>query len=241
MRNIVKILCIYLFFGAFAASAWAVPPMINYQGAIVDSNGVPLNGTFTARFRLWDDSVSTSGVNLLWVETQGVLATDGLFDVLLGKVTPIPRTVFDNASVWLEVEVSGHPAMVPRQRIATVAYAFRSAFSDTAAVALSGGGVNYALVYTVALSGGDFTTVGAAIAGIPGGVGPYLIRVMPGWYTEPDITIPSNVTLQGAGKDCCFLACAGVINMSQPSAKIAGFDIQTNDPAGINITAADIA
>jgi parallel beta-helix repeat protein len=237
MRNIAKILCICLSFGAFAVVAWAVPPMINYQGAIVDSNGIPLNGTITLRFSMWDDSVAGT---YLWIEQQDVLVIDGLFDVELGRATPISRTVFDNDSLWLQVQAQGHPAMLPRQRIATVAYAFRSAYADTAAVALSGAGVNYALVYTVALSGGDFGSISDAIAHITGGVGPYLIRVMPGAYAEPDLLIPSNVTLQGAGKDCCFLACAGTISMSQPSAKIAGFDIQTNDPAGINITAADI-
>lgn len=238
MRGIAKFFGNCLLAGVLAAGAWAVPPIINYQGAVVDMNGVPVDGMMQLYFNMWDDSVSG---NLLWSEVHAsVQVKDGLFDVLLGSFNPIPRSVFDMDSVWLEVGQDYSVPMYPRHRIATVAYAFRSAFSDTAGVALSGGGVNYALGYTVALSGGDFTTVGAAVAGISGGVGPYLIRVMPGWYTEPDITIPSNVTLQGAGKDCCFLACAGVVSMSQPSTKIAGFDIQTNDPAGINITAADI-
>lgn len=224
--------------GMFAASAWAIPPVINYQGAMVDDNGVPADGDFSITFRMWDDS---TGGTLLWSEIQGTVEiNDGLFDVLLGSVNPLNRQVFDNDSVWLELQVDPNPAMTPRQRIATVAYAFHAAFADTAAVALSGGGVSYALVYTVALSGGDFTSVAAALSAIPGATGPYLIRVMPGTYNEPDLSIPINVTLQGAGRDCCFLVVDGVITMNQPFAMIAGFDIQTNDPSGIDIRSGDI-
>ncbi len=169
-----------------------------------------------------------------------MLVTDGLFDVLLGRVSPVPRTVFDNDSLWLQIQAMGNPAMVPRQRIATVPYAFRSGYADTAAVALSGGGVNYALVYTVAQSGGDFTSVAAALAAIPGGVGPYLIRVMPGIYPEPGLSIPANVTLRGAGRDCCILdltMISAAVAMSESSATIEGFDIRA---MGIDITAMDI-
>ncbi len=58
MTVMAKFVGFCLMTGLIAAAALAVPPMINYQGAIVDSNGVPLNGTVTLRFSMWDDSVS---------------------------------------------------------------------------------------------------------------------------------------------------------------------------------------
>jgi parallel beta-helix repeat protein len=212
--------------------------MINYQGAVVDLNGVPVDGMMQLYFNMWDDSVLG---NLLWNEVHAsVQVRDGLFDVLLGSVSPIPRSVFDMDSVWLEVGQDYSIPMYPRHRIATVAYAFHSAYADTAGVALAGGPPQYALVYTVAQSGGNFTSVAAAIAAIPGGIGPYLIRVMPGVYMELGLSIPANVTLRGAGRDCCILdlsMISAAIAMSQPSATIEGFDIRA---MSIDITAMDI-
>jgi hypothetical protein len=236
MNTMLKIIGLLLLIGIYAANTWAIPSMMNYQGAMVDSNGVPANGIFSITFSIWDDPFSTSPVNKLWSETQGsVDITDGLFDVLLGSVNPITRQVFDNDSVWLEVKVGANPAMAPRQRIATVGYAFHAAYADTAAVVLGGGGVSYALVYTVAQSGGDYTSVAAAITAIPG-AGPYLIRVMPGTYNEPAFSVPNNVTLRSAGRDCTFLIVPGGITMNQPFAMITGFTIESR----IAISATDI-
>lgn len=92
--------------------------------------------------------------------------------------------------------------------------------------------MNYARVYTVAEAGGDFTSVATAIAAIPAGGGPYLIRVMAGTYNEPAFTVPSNVTLRGAGRDCCFLIVDGGIRLAD-STLIQGFDIEMDDHQGI--------
>lgn len=236
MKTMFRIAILCFLSGIFVASAWAVPSMINYQGAMVDSDGVPADGIFSITFSMWDDPASG---NLLWNETQATVEIiDGLFDVMLGSVNPITRQVFDDDSVWLEVQIGANPAMDPRQRIATVAYAFHAAYADTALVALSGGGggVSYALVYTVAQSGGDYNSVAAAIAAIPGMTGPYLIRVMPGTYTEPALAIPNNVTLRGAGRDCTFLIINAGIAVNQPNVMITGFAIE----AKISISVTDV-
>lgn len=61
---------------------------------------------------------------------------------------------------------------------------------------------------TVAKSGGDYTSINAALAAIsPSAANPYIIEVMPGTYTE-DIQISSSksyITLRGAGRDVTIL------------------------------------
>ncbi len=243
MTRLVKVIGVCLLVGALSTAAWAIPQMINYQGAMVDTSGVPVDSTLSITFRMWNDPVSVLPGDLLWNETQPVVViTDGLFNVLLGSVNNIPLSVFDDDSVWLEVKVGLNPAMTPRQRIASVAYAFHAWYADTAGVALIGPGVSYARVYTVAEAGGDFTSVAAAIAAIPLPGPPYLIRVMAGTYNEPAFTIPGNVTLRGAGRDCTFLIVNGGITMNQPSAMITGFYIRTSSSAvgGIDVTAEGI-
>jgi hypothetical protein len=108
----------------FAASATAgVPQMINYQGVLTDTNGCPVeDNDYTMIFRLYD--AATSG-NLLWSETHdAVSTTQGNLNVLLGITTPIPDSVFLCDSVWLAVKVGNDAEMTPRQRIASVGYAF---------------------------------------------------------------------------------------------------------------------
>ena len=88
-------------------------------------------------------------------------------------------------------------------------------------------GVNYQNVYTVAKSGGDYTTITAAInacmvAPVPGPNNRYLVRVMPGIYAE-SITCQKYVTLLGAGKYASVIT--GTVTGADTCA-IDGFFIQ---------------
>jgi parallel beta-helix repeat protein len=68
------------------------------------------------------------------------------------------------------------------------------------------GAGNYAKVLHVAQSGGDFTTINAALAACvnPNPNNTYLISVMPGTYNE-SVNCSSFVRLQGAGKHVCSI------------------------------------
>lgn len=95
-----------------------VPHLINYQGRLTDTGGVPLNGAYAITFRIYD--AETAG-NLLWEEAQtGIVVNKGIFSVLLGSVTSL-NIAFDK-QYFLEIKV-GNEVMTPRQRIASAAYA----------------------------------------------------------------------------------------------------------------------
>jgi len=105
---------------AFCALA-EVPHLINYQGRLTDTGGIPLNGSYNLTFRIYD--AETAG-NLLWEETQtGVVINKGIFAVLLGSVTNL-NLAFDKP-YFLEIKV-GNEVMSPRQRIASTGYAIRA-------------------------------------------------------------------------------------------------------------------
>jgi hypothetical protein len=112
----------------------AVPSLINYQGVLKDSDGVPYNGNATIVFSIWNDS---TGGNKLWEETQAIVSVShGLFNVLLGSSNPIPDSVFLKPSAWLQVIANGNQ-LSPRRQIVSVGYAFHSGFCDTALNALT--------------------------------------------------------------------------------------------------------
>ena len=67
-----------------------------------------------------------------WEETQNVEVVDGIFNVLLGDVTPLPVELFDGEPTdaagplrFLEAMVGGE-TLVPRRRLTSVAYALRA-------------------------------------------------------------------------------------------------------------------
>ena len=71
----------------------AVPDEISFQGFLTDTSGVPVNGTVSMTYRIYD--ASTAG-NLLWSETQPtVMVDEGRYAVLLGEVTPVSTLAFD--------------------------------------------------------------------------------------------------------------------------------------------------
>jgi hypothetical protein len=112
------------------ASQAAVPPLINYQGVLKDSVGVPYDGNATMVFSIWDDP---NGGNKLWEEAQAIVSVShGLFHVLLGSTGEgIPDSAFAQSNAWLEVIANGN-LLSPRRRMVSVAYAYRAAQTDTA-------------------------------------------------------------------------------------------------------------
>jgi hypothetical protein len=111
-----------------AAGSAAVPARLNYQGYLTDAIGA-LNGTYDMTFRLYADS---TGGAALWTEAYaGVRVSGGVFNVLLGSLSPLSPSMFDGRSLWIETQVGG-ATLGPRSPIVTVAYATRAAVADSA-------------------------------------------------------------------------------------------------------------
>lgn len=107
-----------------ATSATTIP----YQGRLANASGQPITDMKPMTFRLWDVG---SGGTPLWTEAwsgpNSVRVSDGLFNVMLGSVTPIPASVVaSNATLWLGITVGADSEMAPRVQLGTVPYAMQA-------------------------------------------------------------------------------------------------------------------
>ena len=148
----------------FATGARAtVPTAMNFQGVLKDGSGDPVaDGMYAVTFRMYN--VPTGGTDL-WLENQAVNTVNGLFNVVLGSLNPLPDSIFRDTACYLGVTVSPDPEMSPRQQMYAVGYAFRVASIDSARggvllgeVEVTGGLIRY--IQRVAGYSQDNTDVG---------------------------------------------------------------------------------
>jgi len=127
--------CQRLFFGLLVflmlpGIGQAIPQLMNYQGLLTDDSGTPITATTTVEFRIWD---SPAGGTELWMESQSVTPdAQGLFNVLLGSVNPIPGSALAGAEAYVGLTIDSGPELMPRTQVVAVAYAFRTETVDGA-------------------------------------------------------------------------------------------------------------
>jgi len=110
-----------------------VPHLIAYQGRLTDSQGTPREGSYSVTFRIYN---AESGGVLRWQETHSnVTVTSGIFDVLLGSVSPINLPF--NEQYYLAIQVGSDAEMTPRQQIASVGYAYKAEKAEEATEAIN--------------------------------------------------------------------------------------------------------
>lgn len=110
------------------APAAASTGVVAYQGRLADTGGAPLTGTYNMVFRLY---AATSGGASLWEEQwtgpNSVQVSDGLFNVMLGSLTPIPQTVVAaNPNLFLGITVGTDSEMSPRVQLGSVPFAVQA-------------------------------------------------------------------------------------------------------------------
>ena len=98
---------------------------IAYQGRLADSAGTPLTQTLAMSFRLYS---AVTGGTPLWTEQwsgpNGVKVSDGLFNVMLGSLTPIAQSVITgNSNLFLGITVGTDDEMTPRVQLGSVPFA----------------------------------------------------------------------------------------------------------------------
>jgi len=99
------------------------PNLLNYQGKLI-INGVAVSGPFSMTFSIYS---SETGGTALWTETQTVTVTKGVFNVMLGSVTPFPSTLFSGTGDrFLGIKVGVDPEIAPRFRLTSAAFAIRA-------------------------------------------------------------------------------------------------------------------
>jgi predicted regulator of Ras-like GTPase activity (Roadblock/LC7/MglB family) len=136
-------------------------PHIIFQGVLTNPlTGAPVpDGSYSTTFRIFDAAASG---NQLWTETQNVSVSQGLMSVALGSVTPLTSSLFTSTPRFLEVQVSGDPAMTPRFPFEYVPYAF----SSEQAGALSRLGFSTTAVDS-ANNVGEYASVTIGVDGLP--------------------------------------------------------------------------
>lgn len=104
----------------------SIPQTMNYQGVLTDTNGIPVpDGARMITIRIWD---AVAGGNQLWTENQNVETHLGVFNVVLGTVTPL-NLAFD-IPYWLSTSIEGGADLAPRVPLTTAPYAFHAAVAD---------------------------------------------------------------------------------------------------------------
>ena len=101
---------------------------IPYQGRLADKNGAPLTQTVNMIFRLY---AAAGGGSPLWEEqwtgANSVQVSDGLFNVMLGSLTPIPQNVITgNSNLFLGITVGTDSEMSPRVQLGSVPFAMQA-------------------------------------------------------------------------------------------------------------------
>lgn len=91
------------------------PNLLSYQGTLMDSQGNPLTDTVDITFKIYD---SPTSISPLWEEVRSganaVPVQNGLFNVMLGSLTPIPSSLSDYTQLFLGIQIDADAEMSPR-------------------------------------------------------------------------------------------------------------------------------
>ncbi|MGH2522846.1 MAG: hypothetical protein ACRDH2_10125, partial [Anaerolineales bacterium] len=176
-----------------------------YQGQL-KQNGSAVNATCDFQFGLFD--AASAGAQIGSTQTvSSVSVSNGLFSVALNAADEFGSGAFAGDARWLEIAVrcpagSGNfTTLSPRQALTAAPYAL---------FAQNTSGTPYQNVVVVAKSGGDFTSIQAALNSITNAsaTNPYLVWIAPGVYAET-VTMKPFVDIEGAGELLTKITAAG--------------------------------
>lgn len=133
--RLIAVVCLLLLVSTVASSD--VPQTMSYQGVLRDGSGnVVPDGSYAVTFKVYD---ADAGGTVLWMETQTLSVTGGIFCAVLGSATTLDLPF--EQQYWLGVSVGAEPELEPRIALTTSPYAFRADYTeniDTSIVAGDG-------------------------------------------------------------------------------------------------------
>lgn len=139
----MKRLFAYLALAIFPMAVFAVPGTINYQGRLLDNNGIPVTGSYNFVLSIWSTASGTTGK--VYQENHNAVAVDdGVYNFQIGGGTSQsptwnPTSLFNTAAArYVELAVNGE-TLTPRHRLLSAPFTLQSGNSD----ALGGQGINY--------------------------------------------------------------------------------------------------
>jgi hypothetical protein len=227
-----------LYAGNVSASSYRAPAAatsdststIAYQGRLADTSGNPLTNTYPMVFRLYD--VETGGVPLWeeqWTGSNSVRVSDGLFNVMLGSLTPIPVSlVTSHTSLYLGVTVGSDSEMTPRVQLGSVPFAMQALTVPDGSMTtpkLADGAVTSAKIADGTVSAADLANGAVTSA-----------KIADGNVTTADLA-NSSVTQAKLGADVSLVPSDGSIT----TAKLADGSVTSAKIADSSVTTADLA
>jgi hypothetical protein len=112
--------CVILAVVSFASAQ--VPQTLHYQGVLTDAGGtVVADGSYSIVFMIYNVSV---GGAALWMETNLVTVSKGIFNVTLGESAPF-NLPFDE-QYWLAMSIEGEAELSPRTPLVSAAYSLNT-------------------------------------------------------------------------------------------------------------------
>ncbi|MDB5033199.1 MAG: hypothetical protein JWQ98_440 [Chlorobi bacterium] len=122
-----------LLFASVAITSGAVaqvPRTISYQGEVRDGSGNAVNGTMAVTISL---SESPTGTPIYTEAHASVQFRQGIFDIIIGSVTPIPSAISFDKPYYLGITLgAAGQELSPRTLLTAVPYAFRAIIADQA-------------------------------------------------------------------------------------------------------------
>ncbi len=188
----------------------AATSTIAYQGRLADADGNPLTDTVNMIFRLYD--VPTGGTPLWeeqWTGSNGVRVSDGLFNVMLGSLTPIPQAVITgNNNLFLGITAGTDDEMQPRVQLGSVPFAVQ-------ALTIPDGSVTTAKIADGAVTQAKLSS---DVSLIPSTDSITTTMIADGAVTAPKLSLPDGFTVRQGSSEYKTTIQGRMISMQDGSA-----------------------
>lgn len=115
-----------------AVAQYSVPPLVTYQGTLMESDGTPMSGAHTLTLGIYD---APTGGMCMWEGQRDVnVDADGVFTVMLSDEGDVAGhsvlETFSGPDRFMEIKVSGTSVpMAPRVRVGSAPYALQAQYA----------------------------------------------------------------------------------------------------------------